>query len=60
MGPPPEGALNLAAWGMIRELVSCDPALTDVAWEALRGVTSVLSGETEDGARRVAGGYLEF
>jgi hypothetical protein len=60
MGPPPEGALNLAAWGMIRELVSSDPALNDAAWEALRGVTSVLSGETEDGARRVVGGYLEF
>jgi hypothetical protein len=60
MGPPPEGALNLAAWGMIRELVSSDPALNDAAWEALRGVTTVLSEETEDGARRVVGGYLEF
>ena len=60
MGPPPEGALNLAAWGMIRELVSSDPALNDAAWEALRGMTGVLSGETEDGARRVVGGYLEF
>ena len=60
MGPPPEGALNLAAWGMIRELVSSDPALNDAAWETLRGVTRLLPVETEDGARRVVGGYLEF
>ena len=26
MGPPPEGALNLAAWQMIRDLVGSDPA----------------------------------
>ena len=60
MGPPPEGALNLAAWGMIRELVSSDPALNDAAWEALRGLPRLLSGEAEEGARRVVGGYLEF
>lgn len=59
MGPPPEGALNLAAWGMIRELVSSDPALNDAAWEALRGVTGLI-GNGEDGARRAVGGYLEF
>src|SRR5579863_2519339 len=59
MGPPPEGALNLAAWGMIRELVSSDPALNQAAWEALRGVTGLI-GSAEDGARRVVGGYLEF
>lgn len=61
MGPPPEGALNLAAWGMIRELVSSDPALNDAAWESLRGVPTLLSpGETSDGVRRVVGGYVEF
>jgi hypothetical protein len=27
MGPPPEGAFNVAAWKMIREVVSADPAL---------------------------------
>src|SRR3981081_1680879 len=37
MGPPPEGALNLAAWQMIRDLVGADPALTEAAWENLRG-----------------------
>jgi hypothetical protein len=60
MGPPPEGALNLAAWGMIREIVSADPALNNAAWESLRGVTGLLSAGAEDGARRVVGGYLEF
>jgi hypothetical protein len=60
MGPPPEGALNLAAWGMIRELVSSDPALNDAAWEALRGIATLLAGESEDGARRAVGSYLEF
>jgi hypothetical protein len=60
MGPPPEGALNLAAWEMIRELVSSDPALNEAAWEALRGITGLLSGAGENGARRAVGGYLEF
>jgi hypothetical protein len=49
-----------SAWGMIRELVSSDPALNDAAWEALRVVTGLLPAETENGARRVVGGYLEF
>jgi hypothetical protein len=60
MGPPPEGALNLAAWEMIRELVSSDPALNEAAWEALRGIAGLLSGGGENGARRAVGGYLEF
>jgi hypothetical protein len=60
MGPPPEGALNLAAWEMIRELVSSDPALNEAAWEALRGITGLLSGGTVDVPRRAVGGYLEF
>ena len=46
MGPPPEGALNLAAWNMIRDLVGADPALNQAAWESLRGVAGLLpSGE---------------
>jgi hypothetical protein len=62
MGPPPEGALNLAAWNMIRDLVGADPALNQAAWENLRGVVGLLpSGEPESIPRRVAaGGYFEF
>ena len=61
MGPPPEGALNLAAWEMIRELVSSDPALNEAAWEALQGFTRILPGNgTEGKGRHTVGGYLEF
>lgn len=66
MGPPPEGALNLAAWQMIRDLVGADPALTEAAWENLSGVAgllpeSVLPPTGTDGARRAASsGYFEF
>ena len=62
MGPPPEGALNVAAWKMIRELVSADPALNDAAWETLRGIVGLLPATgTEGGARPVnGGGYFEF
>jgi len=61
MGPPPEGALNLAAWEMIRELVSSDPALNEAAWEALRGVACLVPpNETEDSLCKAVGGYLEF
>jgi hypothetical protein len=42
MGPPPEGALNMSAWGMIRDLVGSDPALNQAAWESLSGVLSLL------------------
>ena len=42
MGMPPEGALNVAAWDMIRDLVSSDPSLNEAAWESLRGVTGLL------------------
>ena len=38
MGPAPEGALNLAAWQMIRDIVGADPALTEAAWETLHGI----------------------
>jgi hypothetical protein len=58
MGPPPEGALNLAAWNMIRDLVSCDPALTQAAWQAMRDLAGYLPGEAVVSARAV--GYLEF
>jgi hypothetical protein len=61
MGPPPEGALNLAAWEMMRELVSSDPALNAAAWEALQEVAGLLPANGNGtGLRRVAGGYLEF
>lgn len=62
MGPPPEGALNLAAWNMIRDLVGADPALNQAAWENLRGVVGLLpSGEPESIPRRAAAGaYFEF
>jgi hypothetical protein len=62
MGPPPDGALNLAAWQMIRDIVSSDPALNQAAWEALQGMERLLpASETEGNARRAcAGGYLEF
>jgi hypothetical protein len=62
MGPPPEGALNVAAWKMIRDLVGADPALTEAAWENLRGIVGLLPGnEDEDGLRRTGtAGYFEF
>ena len=61
MGPPPEGALNIAAWQMIRDVVGSDPALTEAAWENLRGVTGLLPASDSQGLRRVSGaGYFEF
>jgi hypothetical protein len=49
MGMPPEGALNMAAWDMIRDLVSSEPSLNDAAWESLRGVVGLLgSGDSGD------------
>ena len=62
MGPPPEGALNIAAWNMIRDLVGADPALNQAAWDTLRGVVGSLpSGEADKGSRTPhAGGYFEF
>ena len=41
-GLPPEGALNTAAWDMIRDLVSAEPSLNEAAWESLRGVVALL------------------
>jgi hypothetical protein len=61
MGPPPEGALNVAAWEMIRDLVSSDPALNEAAWEALRGIVGLLPANgTGTGTRRGVVGYFEF
>jgi hypothetical protein len=42
MGPPPEGALNIAAWKMIRALVGADPTLNQAAWEALQNIVGLL------------------
>jgi hypothetical protein len=59
MGLPPEGALNVAAWDMIRGLVSADPGLNEAAWENLRGVIGLLgSGEEDEGGR--ADGWVNF
>ncbi len=56
MGLPPEGALNMAAWEMIRDLVSSEPSLNEAAWEGLRGVVALLgSGEETPSRMRRAG-----
>lgn len=60
MGPPPEGALNVAAWNMIRDLVGADPALNQAAWESLRGIVGSLPTGTDGRARNTSGGYFEF
>lgn len=67
MGPPPEGALNVAAWQMLRDLVSSDPALTEAAWETLNGIAgllpaAVLAPTGTDPVTRGngAGAYFEF
>ena len=62
MGPPPEGALNIAAWNMIRDLVGPDAALNRAAWESLRGVVGLLPATGTDGGnhRAPTGGYFEF
>ena len=53
MGMPPEGALNMAAWEMIRELVSAEPSLNQAAWEGLRGIIGLLpSGRDEEAPSR--------
>ena len=56
MGMPPEGALNMVAWDMIRDLVSAEPSLNEAAWESLRGVIGLLgSGKEESGRCRRVG-----
>jgi hypothetical protein len=47
MGLPPEGALNMAAWEMIRDLVSSEPSLNYAAWEGLRSVAGLLGSGDE-------------
>ncbi len=51
MGMPPEGALNMAAWDMIRDLVSSEPSLNMAAWENLRGVVALLGSGDDDSGR---------
>lgn len=48
MGMPPEGALNMVAWDMIRDLVSADPSLNQAAWEGLRGIVGLLPAGNDD------------
>ena len=63
MGPAPEGALNLAAWQMIRDIVGGDPALTEAAWENLHGIGEGLlaaTGTEGCGPAPRPGSYLEF
>lgn len=51
MGLPPEGALNMAAWDMIRELVSADSSLNQAAWEGLRGIVGLLPSGDDESSR---------
>jgi hypothetical protein len=62
MGPPPDGALNLAAWQMIRDLVGGDPALTEAAWEGMQGLVGVLPATGTDGGCQSerSSRYFEF
>ena len=62
MGPPPEGALNMAAWKMIRDLVGSDPALNQAAWESLREIVGSLSSRETDSSPhlRLSGASFEF
>ena len=62
MGPAPEGALNMAAWDMIRDLVGSDPALNQAAWENLSGVLGLLPATGTEGVSRSGhpSGYFEF
>jgi len=62
MGPPPEGALNMAAWDMIRDLVGSDPSLNQAAWQSLSGVLSLLPATGTEGSAppEHSGRYFEF
>lgn len=57
MGLAPEGALNMAAWDMIRDLVSAEPTLNQAAWENLRGVVGLLGSGEENSAADDAAKY---
>ena len=60
MGPAPEGALNMAAWQMIREIVGADPTLTEAAWQDLQELAAIMPANENPEPRRAASGYLEF
>jgi hypothetical protein len=47
---------------MIRDIVSCDPALNQAAWNDLQGIAGLLPADDGDITPRRAGngGYLEF
>lgn len=66
MGPAPEGALNLAAWQMIRDVVGAQPTLTEAAWENLHATAAetLLPATGTDGVQPISRGgansYLEF
>jgi hypothetical protein len=60
MGLPPEGALNVAAWDMIRDLVSADPALNNAAWENLRGHVNLLPATGTDGPQAASDSWVSF
>ena len=66
MGPAPEGALNLAAWQMIRDVVGAQPSLTEAAWENLHATATetMLPATGTGGAQPISRGgqssYLEF
>ena len=60
MGPSPEGALNMSAWQMIREIVGADPALTAAAWQDLQEVAALAPANDNPEPRRATAGYLEF
>jgi hypothetical protein len=61
LGLPPEGALNTAAWNMMRDLVGTEPEMTEAAWESLRGILGLLPATGTDGSNRRAGNaYFEF
>src|SRR5215471_18202580 len=49
LGLPPEGALNVAAWDMMRDLVGTEPGLTEAAWETLRGILGLLPASRVNG-----------
>jgi hypothetical protein len=60
LGLPPEGALNVAAWDMIRDLVVSDPALNQAAWENLRGVVGLLEAGESDVEERRSDAWVNF
>jgi hypothetical protein len=51
LGLPPEGALNMVAWDLIRQLVSAEPSLNEAAWEGLRGIVGLLPSGKDESAR---------